>query len=196
MCRETIRGTCLEAGSSRVWDGLFFLTCVRPGPLRRSTASSQWLQPGAVRSRSRSRRSARPPCWAATALRQVDLAEDVAGELTPMAGTTVRGRRRSNVAAERRVRQGLGYVPQEHAIFAKPDGVRREPCCWVVSAVADRSGIDYVLDFFPKLAQRLTAGLPAPCRAAMRRYAGDRPRRAGRPAPDARRGRPKASGSR
>ena len=42
------------------------------------------------------------------------------GELTPMAGTiTFAGTAVQHVAAERRVRQGLGYVPQEHAIFAK-----------------------------------------------------------------------------
>jgi branched-chain amino acid transport system ATP-binding protein len=77
------------------------------------------------------------------------------GELAPMAGTI----RLDGVAveaepAERRVRRGLGYVPQEHAIFAKLSvrenlllgGVRQR----------DRKGLDYVLDFFPKLAQRLT----------------------------------------
>ena len=61
-------------------------------------------------------------------------------------------------AAERRVRRGLGYVPQEHAIFAKL--TVRENLLLGCVRQPDRSGIDYVLDFFPKLAQRLgqTAG--------------------------------------
>ena len=81
------------------------------------------------------------------------------GELPPMAGTIrLDGMAVEGEPAERRVRRGIGYVPQEHAIFAKLTvrenlrlGSVRQP---------DRSGIDYVLDFFPKLAQRLdqTAG--------------------------------------
>ena len=81
------------------------------------------------------------------------------GELSPMAGTIrFAGAAVQNDAAELRVRRGLGYVPQEHAIFAKLSvrenlllGCIRQP---------DRSGMDYVLDFFPKLSQRLeqTAG--------------------------------------
>jgi branched-chain amino acid transport system ATP-binding protein len=81
------------------------------------------------------------------------------GELTPMAGTIrFDGAAVQNVPAERRVRQGLGYVPQEHAIFAKL--TVRENLLLGCIRQPDRSGIDYVLDFFPKLAQRLgqTAG--------------------------------------
>ena len=56
------------------------------------------------------------------------------------------------------MRRGLGYVPQEHAIFAKL--TVRENLLLGCIRQPDRSGIDYVLDFFPKLAQRLgqTAG--------------------------------------
>lgn len=81
------------------------------------------------------------------------------GELSPMAGTIkFDGAAVQHVAAERRVRQGLGYVPQEHAIFAKL--TVRENLMLGCIRQPDRSGIDYVLDFFPKLAQRLgqTAG--------------------------------------
>jgi branched-chain amino acid transport system ATP-binding protein len=81
------------------------------------------------------------------------------GELSPMAGTIkFEGTAVQHVAAERRVRQGLGYVPQEHAIFAKL--TVRENLLLGCIRQPDRSGIDYVLDFFPKLAQRLgqTAG--------------------------------------
>ena len=81
------------------------------------------------------------------------------GELTPMAGTIrFDGAAVQHDAAERRVRRGLGYVPQEHAIFAKL--TVRENLLLGCIRQPDRSGIDYVLDFFPKLAQRLgqTAG--------------------------------------
>jgi branched-chain amino acid transport system ATP-binding protein len=81
------------------------------------------------------------------------------GELTPMAGTIrFEGAAVQHDAAESRVRRGLGYVPQEHAIFAKL--TVRENLLLGCIRQPDRSGIDYVLDFFPKLAQRLgqTAG--------------------------------------
>jgi branched-chain amino acid transport system ATP-binding protein len=81
------------------------------------------------------------------------------GELTPMAGTIrFGGAAVQHDAAESRVRRGLGYVPQEHAIFAKL--TVRENLLLGCIRQPDRSGIDYVLDFFPKLAQRLgqTAG--------------------------------------
>jgi branched-chain amino acid transport system ATP-binding protein len=81
------------------------------------------------------------------------------GELSPMSGTIrLDGQQVASEPAEQRVRRGIGYVPQEHAIFTKLSvrenlmlGCVRQP---------DRSGMDYVLDFFPKLAQRLpqTAG--------------------------------------
>jgi len=81
------------------------------------------------------------------------------GELSPMAGTIrLGGAVVQHDTAESRVRRGLGYVPQEHAIFAKL--TVRENLLLGCIRQPDRSGIDYVLDFFPKLAQRLgqTAG--------------------------------------
>ena len=81
------------------------------------------------------------------------------GELPPMAGTIrLDGMAVEGEPAERRVRRGIGYVPQEHAIFAKL--TVRENLRLGSVRQRDRSGIDYVLDFFPKLAQRLdqTAG--------------------------------------
>ena len=52
-----------------------------------------------------------------------------------------------------RVRRGMGYVPQEHAVFARL--TVRENLALGAVAQKDRSGIDMVLDFFPKLSQRL-----------------------------------------
>lgn len=81
------------------------------------------------------------------------------GELAPMAGTIrLDGAAIEREAAERRVRRGIGYVPQEHAIFAKL--TVRENLLLGCARQRDKSGMDYVLDFFPKLAERLaqTAG--------------------------------------
>ena len=81
------------------------------------------------------------------------------GELPPMAGTiNLGGAAIEHESAERRVRRGIGYVPQEHAIFAKL--TVRENLLLGCVRQPDRSGMDYVLDFFPKLAERLaqTAG--------------------------------------
>ena len=81
------------------------------------------------------------------------------GELPPMAGTiNLGGTAIERESAERRVRRGIGYVPQEHAIFAKL--TVRENLLLGCVRQPDRSGMDYVLDFFPKLAERLaqTAG--------------------------------------
>jgi branched-chain amino acid transport system ATP-binding protein len=87
------------------------------------------------------------------------LLKSLFGELAPMSGTIrFAGAEVQGEAAERRVRRGLGYVPQEHAIFAKL--TVRENLLLGGIRQPDRSGLDYVLDFFPKLAQRLgqTAG--------------------------------------
>jgi branched-chain amino acid transport system ATP-binding protein len=81
------------------------------------------------------------------------------GKLAPMSGgIRLEGVAIESEAPERRVRRGLGYVPQEHAIFAKL--TVRENLLLGAVRQPDRNGMDYVLDFFPKLAQRLpqTAG--------------------------------------
>lgn len=81
------------------------------------------------------------------------------GELPPQSGTILFSDASVNaLPAEERIRRGLGYVPQEYAIFSKLSvrenlllGAVRQP---------KRAAIDDALDFFPKLAQRLdqTAG--------------------------------------
>ncbi len=87
------------------------------------------------------------------------LLKTLAGEISPMSGEIrFRDQECRDESTERRARRGLGYVPQEHAIFAKL--TVQENLQW--GAINQREGrhIDYVLDFFPKLAQRLkqTAG--------------------------------------
>lgn len=82
------------------------------------------------------------------------LLKTIAGEIQPTAGTILfDGQEAVGEATERRARRGMGYVPQEQAIFGKLT-VRENLLLGGIS----RSGatrIDYVLDFFPKLAQRL-----------------------------------------
>lgn len=81
------------------------------------------------------------------------------GELPPLSGAIVfSGAPVGAMPAEERIRRGLGYVPQEYAIFSKLS-VREN---LVLGAIRQprRNAIDDALDFFPKLAQRLdqTAG--------------------------------------
>jgi len=82
------------------------------------------------------------------------LLKTLAGEIRPMAGVIeFDGRDASLEPTESRALRGLGYVPQEQAIFGKLS-VREN---LLLGAISQRgaSRIDYVLDFFPKLAGRL-----------------------------------------
>src|SRR5205823_9001484 len=58
---------------------------------------------------------------------------------------------------ERRVRLGVGYVPQEQGVFGRLS--MRENLEVGAAAAGDRKAIDSVLSIFPKLGQRL--GQPA-----------------------------------
>ena len=82
------------------------------------------------------------------------LLKTLIGEITPTGGTIrFDGVEAQAENTEKRVRRGMGYVPQEHAVFGKLT-VREN---LVLGAVTqkDTSGIDMVLDFFPKLGERL-----------------------------------------
>ena len=82
------------------------------------------------------------------------LLKTLAGEIRPMAGEIVfDGRDAVAEATERRARRGMGYVPQEQAIFGKLT-VRENLLLGAISQ-SGATRIDYVLDFFPKLAERL-----------------------------------------
>ena len=81
------------------------------------------------------------------------LLKTLVGELKPMSGAVVFGGRDASADdTEARIRRGMGYVPQEHAVFAKLT-VRDNLMLGAVSR--KEKDIDMVLDFFPKLAQRL-----------------------------------------
>jgi branched-chain amino acid transport system ATP-binding protein len=87
------------------------------------------------------------------------LLKTLAGEIRPMSGVIrFDGAEAQDEPAERRARRGLGHVPQEQAVFAKLSV--RENLLLGAIGQKDKNGIDDVLDFFPKLAQRLgqTAG--------------------------------------
>lgn len=81
------------------------------------------------------------------------LLKAIVGELPLMAGHTyLDGRNISNLRTEQRVRQGIGYVPQEQAVFAKLT-VRDNLA--VGRLGRRRSSLNDVLSLFPKLGERL-----------------------------------------
>jgi branched-chain amino acid transport system ATP-binding protein len=82
------------------------------------------------------------------------LLKTIMGELKATAGAiSLDGRDAMRLPTERRVRLGIGYVPQEHAVFGRLSV--RENLEVGALATGDRSAIDRALTIFPKLAQRL-----------------------------------------
>ena len=87
------------------------------------------------------------------------LLRTIIGELPPIAGhISLEGQAIDRLPTERRVRRGIGYVPQEHAIFARLSV--RENLQVGALAAQGRRMIDRALTIFPKLGERLgqTAG--------------------------------------
>jgi branched-chain amino acid transport system ATP-binding protein len=86
------------------------------------------------------------------------LLKTIMGELKATAGAiNLDGRDALRLPTERRVRLGIGYVPQEHAVFGRLSV--RENLEVGALATRDRSAIDRALTIFPKLGQRqLPAG--------------------------------------
>jgi branched-chain amino acid transport system ATP-binding protein len=82
------------------------------------------------------------------------LLKTLVGEITPMAGNvTFDERNCAGEGTELRIRRGLGYVPQEQAIFGSLT-VRENLAIGAMAHDAAR-GFEMALDFFPKLAGRL-----------------------------------------
>jgi len=82
------------------------------------------------------------------------LLKTIVGELTARSGTiAIDLHDISRLPTERRIRLGLGYVPQEHAVFDRLSV--RENLEVAALLHRDRSPIDQVLARFPKLGQRL-----------------------------------------
>jgi branched-chain amino acid transport system ATP-binding protein len=83
------------------------------------------------------------------------LLKTIVGELDASGGAVrLDGTETLRLPTERRVRLGVGYVPQEHAVFGKLSV--RENLEVGALAGGDRSAIDRALAIFPKLGQRLT----------------------------------------
>lgn len=82
------------------------------------------------------------------------LLKTIVGELTARSGTIAMDLHDiTRLPTERRIRLGLGYVPQEHAVFDQL--TVRENLEVAALLNRDRSPIDQVLAWFPKLGQRL-----------------------------------------
>ncbi|MEO1089655.1 MAG: ATP-binding cassette domain-containing protein [Pseudomonadota bacterium] len=83
------------------------------------------------------------------------LLKTLIGELRPTSGVIFfDGAHAVDQDTEKRVRRGIGYVPQEQAVFSTLTVRENLQLGNVVSR--DRDGMAMVLDFFPKLSQRLT----------------------------------------
>lgn len=81
------------------------------------------------------------------------LLKTLAGEMAPWGGRVVfAGADCDGEGTERRVRRGLGYVPQEHAVFGSLS-VRENLMLGAIASGA--KGFDMAVDFFPKLGARL-----------------------------------------
>ena len=86
------------------------------------------------------------------------LLRTIVGELEARSGSIMLGARDiTRMPTERRIRMGLGYVPQEHSVFGRLS-VRENLAVGALSS-PDSSPVDRVLTMFPKLGQRL--GQPA-----------------------------------
>jgi branched-chain amino acid transport system ATP-binding protein len=82
------------------------------------------------------------------------LMKTIIGEIKTGRGTIrFAGRDATHLPTEQRARLGLGYVPQEHAVFARLS-VRENLAVGALGG-RDRGGLDRVLTIFPKLGERL-----------------------------------------
>lgn len=82
------------------------------------------------------------------------LMKAIAGELPTTGGSlTFAGQDITRLPTEQRTRAGVGYVPQEHAVFSRLS-VRDNLAVGAISNPNKRA-VDHILDIFPKLGQRL-----------------------------------------
>jgi branched-chain amino acid transport system ATP-binding protein len=82
------------------------------------------------------------------------LMKTIMGELGLASGAVlVGGRDLTHMSTDRRVRLGLGYVPQEYAVFGRLSVRENLEVSMLLSR--DRAGFNRILAMFPKLAARL-----------------------------------------
>jgi branched-chain amino acid transport system ATP-binding protein len=82
------------------------------------------------------------------------LMKTIMGELGLAGGSVlVSGRDLTHMSTDRRVRLGLGYVPQEYAVFGRLSVRENLEVSMLLSR--DRAGFNRILAMFPKLAARL-----------------------------------------
>ena len=83
------------------------------------------------------------------------LMKSIIGELTPARGRLVLdGSDVTKTPTHQRIRQGIGYVPQEQAVFGSLS-VRENLLVGGLSN-SDESGIDRVVEIFPKIGERMS----------------------------------------
>ncbi len=83
------------------------------------------------------------------------LMKSIVGELDPERGRVVMdGSDVTKIPTHQRIRQGLGYVPQEQAVFGSLS-VREN---LIVGGLSnpDKSGLDRVVEIFPKIGERMS----------------------------------------
>jgi branched-chain amino acid transport system ATP-binding protein len=84
------------------------------------------------------------------------LLKTLSGDLKPARGTIHFDKvDTTGLRTEQRVRAGIGYVPQEHGVFAKLT-VRENLLVGAMATMDGELGIDEVVALFPKLGQRMS----------------------------------------
>lgn len=85
------------------------------------------------------------------------LLKTIANEIDPLSGSIIFDKvNTSNETTDKIVRRGLAYVPQEDAVFLKLTVQENLMLGASSNKKYNRSDLDMVLDFFPKLSQRLS----------------------------------------
>lgn len=83
------------------------------------------------------------------------LMKAIVGELPLRGGAiSLEAREVGKLPTEQRIRLGIGYVPQEHSVFARLSV--RDNLAVGLLGTRDRTALDRVLAIFPKLGQRLS----------------------------------------
>ena len=83
------------------------------------------------------------------------LLKTLSGDLKPARGSVrFDNADATRLRTEQRVRKGIGYVPQEHGVFAKLT-VKENLLVGAMATTDGEKGIDEVVSLFPKLGQRM-----------------------------------------